>query len=230
MAIICEICGKKQRSFIADFPLSDSLPSKRICAVCKEQIDELCGNCDIDPVKYEGNKNYLIECLKRPGISDEVTFYVNDLINECSLKIGERQRQQKEREEAQIRDEEKNRKRAETIRKAQAISDRFTTTTGFNFEGFRIVKYHKTICAESVLGTGMLSELSAGISDFLGTESNLFADKLQSARDSAFEKLVIKAVELDANALIGLNYSYNTFTGNMVAVIVIATAVTIEKL
>ena len=110
----------------------------------------------------------------------------------------------------------------------EAIKD-FKSTTGFNFEGYKIVDYIKVISAETVLGTGFLSEFSASISDFLGTENQSFSDKLESAKDSATKKLTNKAISLNANAIIGIDYDYVNFSSNIIGVIANGTAVKIEK-
>lgn len=46
-------------------------------------------------------------------------------------------------------------------------------TTGFNFEGYNIVKYLGVISAPVVLGTGIFSNWDAALSDFTGTEADL---------------------------------------------------------
>ena len=42
-------------------------------------------------------------------------------------------------------------------------NNRFLMTTGFEFQGYRILQYHKVVCAEVVLGTGFFSEYLAGL-------------------------------------------------------------------
>ena len=102
-------------------------------------------------------------------------------------------------------------------------------TSGFNFEGFHIVKYIKIISGETVLGTGFASEFSAGMANLFGVETDKFAKKFEQAKDSSLNKLISKAVDLGANALIGVDFDYPLIYNNIIAVIASATAVVVEK-
>ncbi len=108
--------------------------------------------------------------------------------------------------------------------------ENFLMTTGYNFEEYKIIKYNKVICAETVIGTGFFSEFSASLSDFFGVEDEGFASKLDEARSSATYKLIRKAINVNANAILGLDFDYALFSKNIIAVIVNGTAVTVEKL
>lgn len=39
-------------------------------------------------------------------------------------------------------------------------------TTGYNFDGYRIVKYLKVVSSEVVLGTGLFSSIGSSVADF----------------------------------------------------------------
>ncbi len=105
----------------------------------------------------------------------------------------------------------------------------FLMTTGFNFEGYSIQKYMEVIAAESVLGTGFMSEIGSSLSDFLGVESEEFSNKLSRARESATQKLIQKAKRLTSNAIIGVDYDYVVFGKNIVGVIANGTAVYVKS-
>lgn len=109
------------------------------------------------------------------------------------------------------------------------LIDSFKMTSGFNFEGYTITHYIKVISAETVLGTGFLSEFSASFSDFFGIENERFSNKLEMARESSTQKLIKKAIQLNANALIGIDFDYVNFSGNIIGVIANGTSVTIKK-
>lgn len=55
-------------------------------------------------------------------------------------------------------------------------------TTGYNFEGYDIVKYLDVLSASVVLGTGMFSSANVSIADFFGTRSDSYERKLQDAK------------------------------------------------
>lgn len=102
-------------------------------------------------------------------------------------------------------------------------------TTGYNFENYSIISYLKVISGESVLGTGIISEISANISDLSGGESNAFSSKLMTARDNAIKRLIYNSIMCGGNAIIGVTFDYINFSGNMIGVIANGTSVVIEK-
>ena len=80
------------------------------------------------------------------------------------------------------------------------------------------------------MGTGFASEFSASFSDFFGNSSDMFSNKLRQAKEAALEKLILKSVEVGGNAIIGVDFDYITFTGNLIGVVANGTSVLIEKL
>ena len=102
-------------------------------------------------------------------------------------------------------------------------------TTGFNFEGFKIVDYKQVISGETVLGTGFVSEFSASFSDFFGSSTNMFSNKLKQAKEAALEKLILTSIDIGGNAIIGVDCDYITFTGNLIGVVANGTSVLIKK-
>lgn len=102
-------------------------------------------------------------------------------------------------------------------------------TSGFNFEGYKIVEYIDIVGGEAVLGTGFLSEWDASISDVTGTMSPKFMEKLETAKEYAMLNIKVNALSLGANAIIGITFNYVTFANNMIGVIANGTAVRIEK-
>lgn len=103
-------------------------------------------------------------------------------------------------------------------------------TTGYSFEGYRIVDYKGVISGQVVLGTGFLSEFSASFSDFFGMEANFFSDKLEKAKNAAKERLIEKSVLSGGNAIIGVDFDYIMFSYNMIGVIANGTSVIIEEM
>ena len=102
-------------------------------------------------------------------------------------------------------------------------------TTGFSFDGYKINEYKSIVSAQCIIGTGPIAEIAASITDFFGDESNAFSRKLEKAKETAIERLKRKAVGVGANAVIGVDFDYITFTNNMMGVIANGTAVVINK-
>ncbi len=72
--------------------------------------------------------------------------------------------------------------REEQIWETESRRNFFKITTSHHFEGYRITQYMNVISGESVLGTGFLSEINAQTSDFWGTSSKLFEEKISKAK------------------------------------------------
>jgi uncharacterized protein YbjQ (UPF0145 family) len=217
MAVICAICGKKQSGFIMDFPMTEELNGFRICATCDNTRNSLLNSAgDGNDEVYAQSYEYFNNILNQQKLSDETQKYLEELTKLSRSGYEHKIKGIRETEEAE-------RKYNETI-------ENFMMTTGFNFEGYIISRYNKVICAETVLGTGFLSEISAGIADLFGSENESYANKLGKARESAIHKLILKAMDLNANAVIGLDFDYTVFSGNIISVMVNGTAVTVEKI
>ena len=108
--------------------------------------------------------------------------------------------------------------------------ERILITTGYSFEGYKIVKYLNIVNGEIVLGTGFLSELSASVNDMLGMSSGTIEGKLSKAKQVAQSQMIEKAIGRGANALIGVDFDVNVLGNNMLVVSANGTAVVIEKI
>lgn len=82
---------------------------------------------------------------------------------------------------------------------------------------------------EIVLGTGFLSELSASVTDFLGTTSGTIQGKIGKAKAMALENMIQSTLGLGSNAIIGIDFDITTLSNNIIAVSANGTAVVIEK-
>ena len=103
-------------------------------------------------------------------------------------------------------------------------------TTGYNFEGYRILEYKGVVSGETVIGTGFLSELFASSSDLFGMESNSFSGKMRKVKESALVKLKAQSVQSGGNAIIGVDFDYINFSNNMIGVSANGTSVVVKKI
>lgn len=218
MAITCSICNKKQSGFIEDFPLSTELINFRICAKCKDNMQNMnkyLREKDLD--RYDELRRYFESILESNNTDEQVSKYLEEFINnknQNQYDVIAKQKEMEAKAEAEYNEFIKN----------------FMMTTGYNFEGYKIKKYVKVITAECVLGTGFLSEFTSGFADFFGVESEQFNSKLKEARNFALNKLTKQAFELKANAVIGIDIDYTMFGKNMIGVIINGTAIEVEKI
>lgn len=107
--------------------------------------------------------------------------------------------------------------------------DKIQITSGYNFEGYDIVSYISHESAQIVLGTGIFSSFDVSLSDFFGTNSNSYENKLEEAEKAAKKRLIEKAKRCGGNAIIGLDVDYTTFANDVMGVIVGGTVIKIEK-
>jgi uncharacterized protein YbjQ (UPF0145 family) len=92
-------------------------------------------------------------------------------------------------------------------------------------EGRKVARYLGLVSAEVVLGTGFLSELGAGLADLLGARADEFQGKLKQAKDAAMRELKLRALELEADAILGVDLDYSVLGHNMLMVVANGTAV-----
>lgn len=103
-------------------------------------------------------------------------------------------------------------------------------TTGYNFDGYKIIDYVNLVSGEIVVGTDFLSDHGAKISDILGTKAELYTDVLKNAKKAALFDMVTESIKCGGDAVIGISYGYMVFSGNMIGVSVNGTSVKIENI
>lgn len=218
MAIVCTICGKKQSGFIQDLPLSYKYIKQRICTTCDDEMKNTLSQSETSQDEYTKAYSYFQLLIDNNIPTTEAIEVLYELRKNCEKNISI---VIKEDEEKHIHEQEK--------RAQEEKYDNFLMTTGYNFEGFEIVKYNKVICEQVVLGTGFLSEYTASWADFFGVESKKFENKLNECREICTRKLIDKAMEINSNAIIGIDFDYTMFAGNIIGVIINGTAVNVNE-
>ena len=211
MAQICEQCGKKIGVFSNDY-----------ISIGDEHI--LCYGC-AEPIKTDLISLYNVKTieefnvLKAKIIENSTNNYNETVITDIKKYIDKYQQK--------ITNKSNEKEMEESLKKQ---IETYMLTTGYEFSGYKITKYIGVISGQVVLGTGFLSEFTASFADFFGEESNKFADKLETAKNAAVKKLIIKSLDKGGNAIIGVDFDYITFHGNMIGVVANGTSVVIEKI
>ena len=104
-----------------------------------------------------------------------------------------------------------------------------TMTTTPGVEGRRITKYHGVVTGEAILGANIFKDFFAGIRDIVGGRSGAYEKELRKAKQTALQEMEQKAVELGADAIVGIDLDYETITlsngGGMLMVTASGTAV-----
>lgn len=212
---ICTLCGKRlgimesiNREFADD--------NKGVCLKCHHDIRDNI-KPDIDKLIGCGKSQNDIreEIVIKYAKTDEAKDYLTDYIKSIMVNVD------------QVKESEAARQFQIDLQKK---AYKQMTTTGYSFDGYRIVEYKGIISGESVVGTGFFSEFLAGGSDLLGIESNSFSGKMRQVKQSSLTKLKVQSVLAGGNAVIGVDFDYLTFANNMIGISANGTAVVIEKI
>lgn len=216
MAIVCSICGKKL-SGGSDFPLSENNAQDRICLDCEQRKQNCIASLAQRPENYPLCRTSFL------AYSEQVSPKIRRELDSM-LEVWDHQYQAKRETHQQAVDAPAAQQTTwDTAYRNMMVN------TGFHFEGFRIVKYLNVISAETVLGAGLGTRFSAWAANLAGVQTESFAKKFEQAKTAAMNQLVTKAVNLGANALIGVSFDYPLIYNKVIAVIANATAVVVEK-
>jgi len=87
------------------------------------------------------------------------------------------------------------------------------------------------VTSQSVIGTGLVSEITASWTDFFGKESNSFNVKIKQGEENCMNQLRTKAILLNAHAIIGTDIDYSELGSGkgMIMVCMAGTAIRIKN-
>lgn len=109
-------------------------------------------------------------------------------------------------------------------------TDIIISTTN-SIDGATIVKYLDIVSTNVVVGTNFFSDFGASLSDLFGGLSDTYQSKLQKIYKIGIQKIKIKASNLGANAILGLNIDFDEISGkgkSMFMISAIGTAVRLQ--
>lgn len=94
-------------------------------------------------------------------------------------------------------------------------------------EGRPVRDYLGVVAGEAILGANIFRDIFAGIRDIVGGRSGSYEKVLREARESALREMQDEARKLGADAVVGIDYDYETLgaNGSMLMVAVSGTAV-----
>ena len=96
-------------------------------------------------------------------------------------------------------------------------------------EGHPILEYKGIVTGETIIGANFMKDFFAGIRDIIGGRSGSYEKVLREAKDTALSEMQDRAIQLGANAIVGIDIDYETVgqSGSMLMVAVSGTAVII---
>jgi len=94
-------------------------------------------------------------------------------------------------------------------------------------EGRQIRDYLGVVAGEAILGANIFRDVFASVRDVIGGRSGSYEKVLREAREEALKEMVQAARSLGADAVVGIDYDYETLgaNGSMLMVAVSGTAV-----
>ncbi|NFN07354.1 putative heavy metal-binding protein [Clostridium botulinum] len=81
-------------------------------------------------------------------------------------------------------------------------------TTTPSIEGKNILEYKGVVFGEVISGVNFIKDFAAGLSNFLGGRSNTYEDELIGAREKAMKEMENRAIQMGANAVVGVDIDY----------------------
>jgi uncharacterized protein YbjQ (UPF0145 family) len=105
-------------------------------------------------------------------------------------------------------------------------------TTTPNIEGNRITEYLGLVNGETIMGANIFADIFASIRNVIGGRSGAYEKELRKAKEIAIKEMEQEAVELGADAIVGVDLDYETITsdqGSMLMVIASGTAIKLES-
>ena len=102
-------------------------------------------------------------------------------------------------------------------------------TTTSTVEGKPVQMHKGIVFGETIIGANLFKDLFASIRDIVGGRSGTYERVLGEARDTALKEMQMKAQDLGANAVIGIDVDYEVIgqNGSMLMVSVSGTAVVV---
>jgi uncharacterized protein YbjQ (UPF0145 family) len=103
-------------------------------------------------------------------------------------------------------------------------------TTAFTLDGYRIVRDLGIVRGITVRSRSIFGNIGAGIQTLFGGNISLLQELCERTRLEAYAIMTQHAVELGANAVIGMRYDANEVMSGVTEVLAYGTAVVVEKI
>lgn len=86
-------------------------------------------------------------------------------------------------------------------------------STTSSIDNYSITEYYGIVCHNIVIGSNIISDFIASLSDVFGGGSGTYRTKMDNMYQEAIQSLSFKAKELGANAVIGIHIDFDEISG-----------------
>jgi uncharacterized protein YbjQ (UPF0145 family) len=100
-------------------------------------------------------------------------------------------------------------------------------TTTNAIEGRRVTRYCGIVTGEAIMGANLVRDIFASVTDIIGGRSGAYEAKLADARETALREMEVRATEMGADAVVGVDLDYEVI-GQMLMVSASGTAVELD--
>ena len=112
---------------------------------------------------------------------------------------------------------------------AGIVAHQMVSTT-FEIPGHRIVRNIGLVRGIVVRSRSIVGTVGASLQTLVGGDISLFTDLCEKTRTDAFERLLLHAAEVGANAVVGVRYDANDIMNGVTEVLAYGTAVVVQPL
>lgn len=102
--------------------------------------------------------------------------------------------------------------------------------TTHSIEGMPIEKYYGIVVTNQVAGTGLFRDITAAFSDFFGGNSGAYRESMNRLLEDVKERLKQKALELGANAVVGVRIDYDNISAKDMSMFMVSMQGTAVKI
>lgn len=101
-------------------------------------------------------------------------------------------------------------------------------TTGETVPGKKVVEIIKVVKGNTVRAKNIGRDIAAGFKNMIGGEIKSYTDLMFQAREESFNRMVNEAVDLEADAVIGMKFMTSMVVGGAAEILAYGTAVKLK--
>lgn len=103
-------------------------------------------------------------------------------------------------------------------------------TTAFTIDGYRIKQNLGVVRGIVVRSRSIFGTIGAGLQTLFGGNITLFTELCEKTRNDSYELMIVHALQIGSNGVIGFRYDANEVMSGVTEVLAYGTAVVLEKI
>jgi uncharacterized protein YbjQ (UPF0145 family) len=119
--------------------------------------------------------------------------------------------------------------RDDDYEEAEPAEATLLVTTGNEVAGYQIAQYLGIVRGIVVRSPSISQGFLGGLKQIVGGNIEVYAEVCEAARREAYDRMVQHALDIDAQAIIGMRYDATEFSQNVTEVLAYGTAVKLKR-